>query len=358
MSLKLSFGVRVNPSSFERIPPTLFNGSDKVEQVKNLVSQKTNVPTDLLELVYCGNVLENGSTLDTCGVHSGVTIHVLRKKEKEISRISTPICEADILHLVSAFKNATKNPNYRSALQRLSRPEVLENIIAATPGLAEDPIAVSIIQDPELLTQMCDANTVRRVVEAHPSLAEAAHYIVAVVHEEAASPAVTSHPSTSSGYSYTLDALSDDEEMDSSQSSDSQPRHGAGENIFTSPITTAQLAAALASATGNSSGSLSESPSTTSIITAEMFSQAMQQAIAGVAPNPHGPELPAPSGSNFGDLEATSRRLGRQLQQMHEIGLRDDAINLQALQATDWNVQEAINLVFSGAIGDTDLDDD
>lgn len=102
-------------------------------------------------------------------------------------------------------------------MQRLSRPEVLENIIAATPGLAEDPIAVSIIQDPELLTQMCDANTVRRVVEAHPTLAEAAHYVVAVVHEEAVSQAVSTNPSTSSGYSYMLDALSDDEEMDSSQ---------------------------------------------------------------------------------------------------------------------------------------------
>lgn len=35
---------------------------------------------------------------------------------------------------------------------------------------------------------------------------------------------------------------------------------------------------------------------------------------------------------NFGDLEATSRQLARHLQQMHELGLRDDTINLQALQ--------------------------
>lgn len=101
--------------------------------------------------------------------------------------------------------------------QRLSRPEVLENIIVATPGLAEDPVAITIIQDPELLTHMCDANTVRRVVEVHPSLAEAAHYIVAVVHEEAASSATNLTVATSTGYSYSLDALSDDEEMDSSQ---------------------------------------------------------------------------------------------------------------------------------------------
>jgi hypothetical protein len=46
--------------------------------------------------------------------------------------------------------------------QRLSRPEVLENIMMATPGLSEDPVAVSIIQDPDLLVHMENADTVRR----------------------------------------------------------------------------------------------------------------------------------------------------------------------------------------------------
>ncbi|KAK6631394.1 hypothetical protein RUM44_005921 [Polyplax serrata] len=357
MFVTVYIGVRLNPNSFERIPLHSLDSNCKVEKLRHLASLKTNIPSDSLELIYRGNVLENCMTIDSCGIHSGVTIHVLRKKEKEPSRMVNPINEADILYLVSAFKNATKTPNYRNALQRLSRPEVLENIIAATPGLAEDPIAVSIIQDPELLSQLCDANTVRRVVEAHPSLAEAANSIVVVLHEEAAT-ASTTNPSTSSGYSYSLDALSDDEEMDSSQSSDSQPRHGGGENIFASPITTAQLAAALATATGTGS-SIGETPG--SIITTEMFNQAMQQAFAGATPGlgTSDPARPAPQNMpNFGDLEATSRQLARHLQQMHELGLRDDTINLQALQATDWNVQEAINLVFSGAIGDTDLDDE
>jgi len=46
--------------------------------------------------------------------------------------------------------------------QRLSRPEVLENIMMATPGLSEDPVAISIIQDPELLVHMENSDTVRR----------------------------------------------------------------------------------------------------------------------------------------------------------------------------------------------------
>lgn len=77
------------------------------------------------------------------------------------------------------------------------------------------------------------------------------------------------------------------------QSSDSQPRHGGGENIFASPITTAQLAAALATATGTGS-SIGETPG--SIITTEMFNQAMQQAFAGATPGlgTSDPARPAP----------------------------------------------------------------
>jgi hypothetical protein len=34
------------------------------------------------ELVYCGNILEDDLTLKSCGLKSGVMVHVLKKKEK------------------------------------------------------------------------------------------------------------------------------------------------------------------------------------------------------------------------------------------------------------------------------------
>jgi hypothetical protein len=55
-----------------------------------------------------------------------------------------------------------------------------------------------------------------RIAELHPALAEAANHIAAAVHEEAATGNASSQGS-SSGYSYSLEALSDEEEMDSSQ---------------------------------------------------------------------------------------------------------------------------------------------
>lgn len=62
-----------------------------------------------------------------------------------------------------AFGSRVLGPYKKYCLfQRLSRPEVLENIMMATPGLSEDPVAISIIQDPELLVHMENADTVRR----------------------------------------------------------------------------------------------------------------------------------------------------------------------------------------------------
>lgn len=34
------------------------------------------------ELVYCGNILDDDSTLKSCGLKSGVMVHVLKKKQK------------------------------------------------------------------------------------------------------------------------------------------------------------------------------------------------------------------------------------------------------------------------------------
>ncbi|XP_021922088.1 ubiquitin-like protein 7 isoform X2 [Zootermopsis nevadensis] len=324
------------------------------------------------QLIYCGNILDDDSTLRSCGLKSGVMVHVLKRREKDISLPVHSVTEVGVQELVMAFRTFTRHPSYRSALHRLSRPEVLENIMMATPGLSEDPVAISIIQDPELLVHMENADTVRRIAELHPSLAEAANHIAAVVHEEAATGSATNQGS-SSGYSYSLDALSDEEEMDSSQSSDSQPRGGdsLSRQQSYSTITAAQLAAALASATGlfpaspratGCSTSLAAGPSSGgSLITPEMFSQAMQQAIANVGPNTGGSHASgdvAVTGTEAStgrtdtnpDIQAQASRLSHQLQQMHELGLTDDTLNIQALQATGGDVHAAIDIVFSGAL--------
>lgn len=300
-----------------------------------------------LELIYCGNILDDDATLTSCGIKPGVMIHVLKKKEPETPVPSRTLSEADVQQLVVAFRAFTLSFGYRAALQRLSRPEVLENIIATTPGLSEDPVAIAMIQDPELLVHMSDPDTVRRIAELHPSLVEAANHIAAAVHEEATTVNANT-PGTSSGYSYSLEALSDDEEMDSSSSDGTREGQPLSRQQSYSAITAAQLAAAIANATGSypTQGN-STAANSNSLITSEMFSHAMQQAFANVTPT----STAAPASSEAPEsMETQIRRMNPQLQQMREMGLTNDVINVQALQATSGDVQAAIDLVFSGAM--------
>lgn len=246
-------------------------------------------------------------------------------------------------------------------LQRLSRPEVLENIIVATPGLANDPVAIAMMKDPELMVHMSDAETVRKIAEEHPSLIEAANHIAAHVREEAAN-VNQNQAGTSTGYSYSLEALSDDEEMDSSASDPPREPQPLTRNSSYNAITAAQLAAAIANATNTSFGSSSTNntgssnpSSSNNVITTEMFSNAMQHAFASSSAafgSSSGSAFSSPSTNRNEEesIESITRRLQPQLRQMNEIGLTNNSINIRALQATSGDVQAAIELVFNGVM--------
>ncbi|GLV31919.1 hypothetical protein CBL_07678 [Carabus blaptoides fortunei] len=351
MATSVTLGVRLNPSKFQRIKIENVNLDSKVDLLKDEAAKKINVQKQTIELIYCGIILDDDATLSACGIKPGVMVHVLRKKEPETPVPVRSMSAADVQQLVVAFRAFTLSFGYRAALQRLSRPEVLQNIIATTPGLSEDPVAIAMIQDPELLVHMSDPDTVRRIAELHPSLAEAANHIAAAVHEEA-STTNPNQPGTSSGYSYSLEALSDDEEMDSSSSDGVREGQPLSRNQSYSAITSAQLAAALANATNNYQSPSASTNSSASVITNEMFTQAMQQAFASVTPQQStNTTTSTTANSDAGEtLEAIRRRLAPQLQQMREMGLTNDGINVQALQATSGDVQAAIDLVFSGVI--------
>ncbi|KAK9506672.1 hypothetical protein O3M35_008564 [Rhynocoris fuscipes] len=348
----LLLGVRTSLYDFKKIKLDNVDLDSKVDSFKSEVSKKANIPKESLELVYCGNILTDDSTLRGNGIKAGVMVHVLKKKAKEVPHPTQPMSEADIQALVVAFRMLTLTPSYKSSLQKLSRPDILDNIIMITPGLSQDPVAISMIQDPELLVRMGDIETVRRIVELHPALAEAANHIAAAAHEEA----VLSNnggPSTSTGLSH-LDALSDEDDMESSQSSDSV-HQGVSRNQSFSAITPAQLAAALASASqgatagaassadqGGSTATGGGSGEASSAITPEMVNEAMQRAMATVVPTSRAEREGSTEGSNTDFTE--------QMRQMRELGLTDDVVNFQALQVAGGNVHAAIDLVFSGAI--------
>ncbi|XP_003700772.1 ubiquitin-like protein 7 isoform X2 [Megachile rotundata] len=358
MTSELVLGVRLDPQTLTTIKLNDINFKTKVGELKYETAKRVNLSKESFELIYCGSVLEDDMTLEFYGLKSGAMVHVLRKREQEMMSLPKYISEDSILQLASTFKSFKENPKLRSALNHLGeRPEVINNIISSSPGLHEDTVAIAILQDPDLMAYFTDVDTVRRFAEAHPVLVEAAQNIAAAVHAEVHNNTTAGSNSSLSTLQPTanfcsLDNLSDDEEMagDSSQSSDSTQPSNMSNNPSNSAITVAQLAAAVSRARARSFP-LSNSPSSTSasstnsgVITTEMFTQAMQQASAAtpglINDTPLPPILPAVL-PQFTDLQ-------RQLAQMHELGLQDDTINIQALHFTNGDVQAAIELVFNG----------
>lgn len=98
-------------------------------------------------------------------------------------------------------------------------------------------------------------------------------------------------------------------------------------------------------------------------LTQEMFTQAMNQAL--MMSSMRGNSAPTPatatpsSSSSSGNRDRRNaeemqlrEQFGRHLLQMRELGITDDGLSLRALQATNGDVQAAVNLVFAGLVDD------
>lgn len=293
-------------------------------------------------------------------------VHALKKKEPELPAPNRYISEDSILQLASAFKSFNEMPAFRSALHRLSkRPEVIDNIISSSPGLHEDSVAIAMLQDPDLMAHFTDVDTVKRIAELHPVLIEAAQNIAAAVHEEAQNTASSGSSSSSmansqptTARSYSVDNMSLEEEM-ARDIAHFFATHPVNDNNLRFPnmipvAANSQTSQRPDNPPSSTSGGVNQQPVTgnqsTGVITSQMFMEAMRQAAIATNPNSQ-PATASPVASLPPMLPPFSppvTDLQRQLAQMHEMGLQDDTVNIQALQFTNGDVQAAIELVFSG----------
>lgn len=346
--------------------------SDFRERISSVL-EKQDTP-DKFNLVYCGRLLKDDSTLEASGVKPGSTIHILKAKDAEEEPKLDPMDETDIRQLMTALHAALLNPSHRQAVHKiLTSAETIDNIIAATPGMSADHVAVSMLRDPQLLVQVADPENVRSIVREHPAIGHAVMNIAASVNEEAA------HSSRSGSmlaqephFGLFADAVTD-EEMDISEagpsSASSQRTQGGG-------ITAAQLTAALTAAgvgrgpdtrgaslpqanflrpfespltnpSNPSTSSRSDSPSSRSTsnpsgnpIPLDVFQQALAHAMRAAQSDISS----SPAAVN----NSTQRDFTVQLQQLREMGITDEAASIRALEATDGNVDAALHLFFDG----------
>ncbi|XP_072038648.1 ubiquitin-like protein 7 [Amphiura filiformis] len=346
------------------------NFSTSVSDFKQQVSEAIGVQPSELLLLYCGRKLQDAEPLNSYGLQGGCTVHALRKKQPEPEPKPEPLDDQAIRQLITAFHAALLNPAHRQTVRKiLTSHETIDNIIAATPGISSDHIAVSMLRDPELLIQIADPENVHKIVKAHPTIGHAVMQIAASVNEEGARAGAAGSSGGAEGR-YLPDFMSDDE-MDTSE---------GGVRRGQQAITATQLASALAAAGVGSGGTFrpydspvvgaSSNPSTSSpaqastsgssnsgsnngsgLITSDLFGQAMAQALqVATGGSVSGGSSPARSSQQQGGEALNPENLQAQLQQLRDMGITDDARSLRALQVTAGNVQAALELIFEDRI--------
>lgn len=249
------------------------------------------------------------------------------------------------------------NAAYRDAVFKLlGNKESLAQIIVASPGLSTDPVALGVLQDKDLFVQFTDPSLLDVLVRSHPALVNA---IILILHSVTSSMPSQSNASSSgnapaSSYSempggFLFEGMSDDEDDFQSGNRSSQRLRpptslGSGGATGPRPITQSELATALALANTPESSApvlgtqdVSDSSSSAAAgtpVTSSVLSRALQQALeaSGVTP-------------------LQSHRWQTQMQQLRDMGIRDEELALRALQATDGDLQAALELIFAGGGG-------
>uniref|UniRef100_A0A4W4F0M3 Ubiquitin-like protein 7 n=2 Tax=Electrophorus electricus TaxID=8005 RepID=A0A4W4F0M3_ELEEL len=358
------------PKSVLQFPETelgdVFPGEYRVATLKQLVSvQLPDVIPDpeLIELVYCGRKLRDELTLDSYGIQSGSTIHILRKSWPEPEIQPEPVDMVTALREFRVLQAALHNSTaYRdSVFKMLNNKESLDQIIVATPGLSSDPMALGVLQDKDLFVQFTDPSMLDMLINSHPALVNA---IILVLHSVAGSvpsqqSASSSRNVSSNSYSdmpggILFEGMSDDEEEFQSGSHGLASSSSAGSSglrpatlgysgaVGPRPITQTELATALALAStpdntavaptvGNQGASSGVSPMPTGTpITNDLFNQALQQAL------------------QVSSISSLQSQWQFQIQQLHDMGIQDEELILRALQATGGDIQAALELIFAG----------
>uniref|UniRef100_A0A672IND5 Ubiquitin-like protein 7 n=1 Tax=Salarias fasciatus TaxID=181472 RepID=A0A672IND5_SALFA len=341
----------------EMMPGDVPPGGYRVATLKQLVAAQLpdSIPDpELIELVHCGRRLKDDLTLDACGIQPGSTLHILKKTWPEPESSPEPVNRATAAREFRLFNAALHSLNsaYRDSVYKmLTNKESLDQIIVATPGLRSDPVALGVLQDKDLFVQFTDPNMLDVLISSHPALVNA---IILVLHSVAGSmPAQSSASSSRNVSTSSYGDMPGAQGMWFAKSSRGGVAAGMRPVSLSHsgatgprPITQSELATALALASTPDSSAVT--PTTASQadpssgvapmpagtpVSNDLFSQALQQALQAT------------------NMSALQGRWQSQMQQLRDMGIQDEELMLRALQATDGDIQAALELIFAGGPG-------
>ncbi|XP_071964593.1 ubiquitin-like protein 7 isoform X2 [Antedon mediterranea] len=293
------------------------NGVDilgDVRVVREDVVKLLKLPSTAFDIIYAGQVLQDGKSLESYGMKPGVTLHAVSKREPEQEIKPEPFDDKAINQLLTALHAALINPVHRHAVYTiLNNPDTLKNIAATTPGLTSDHVAMAFLRDADLIIQISDPDNLKKIVEKHPAIGHAALQI-------AASSVSETNSRLGAVLSGQEPGFMSDEEMDTSDG------------------------AAASTSTGATTQNTTSSSSGLQPITVDMFTQAMAHALQASA-SASVSSSPANTSRSNGQLKAED--LKEQMQTLRDMGFPNDDQNLRALQASNGIVQGALDLIIS-----------
>jgi len=332
-------------------------GSITVEELKEkLKATQPNLPKNY-DLTFFGKILKSNNKLSSYGIKTGANLFLIsnlyeKQDHDNESNSQSKIQPSELNKAMLAIRTALMNPNFRSMLNRLYDKEFRDNIVNCIPGLRENIIAFSILQDPELMMICTDAENLTKIAEKYPVFAEASLHLATAFHEEN-SRVTNSTQSNGSNLSsvfgenaYSMNYESDDDLVDNAPPEGQQVRETRP--ILQNRITLFQFQQALQAATRPSTSTqqatdLSSSSSFNSLLnqrptTNQSTSQVPSNEIASNRSAAATTNQPASS------QETTERKnWTEQLSKMREMGLINERIAILALEASGGNVDEAVN---------------
>lgn len=376
------------------LPDTSFN--TPVAVLRQLITNRLNLENEV-DLIAFGKILKDDKSLACYGIKGTTTIYVFKKRDVshitcmtteaiEAAKVDSPKPEASqIKPMVSALKHALRSPEFRATLAKLNNREEREKLIAFTPGLREDPIVLAILQDPDLIS-LCTEDTTNfaHVVERHPVFAVAVENLAATFHEE--------HPDSHFGsiadqpMRYGLDDSDEEDEEEGAAAAPAQQPASADvisamlrqalENANNALGTSRPLRQAGSSSTGVRSGEPTsrsvtdgshlqryvnpQTRSTTqpriagSVITSAMLQQALSTVSSPQEPSSQ-PTVAAPvprpilgvrpGVSPVRNPTRPIRNWSNELARLRELGITDETYSIQVLEATDGDVEAAVNII-------------
>lgn len=296
----------------------------QVSKLRDKICEKdSTLSKDNFVMVYCGNVMEDRVPIYMYDVVNGATVHLFKKNKINNTEPQTSIenTNAGMVKLGVAFRSLSLNSSYKCALMKINKTKMLTDLIMSTPKLSEDPIAITLLQHPELLVKLNDVGLVKRIAENHPALALAAIQISAVVRDQ-----VVQNHLTSDVLARSAGSDEDIEDLDDSSPGSDTNSQQTNRNISFA-ITAQQLATAIANVTTQQ-----PQPSTSSAGTS-----------AGNTGNVSVTPINTQSQPTTPAVDYT-----HQLGIMREMGLYNELLNLQGLRLGGGSLETAIELVLSG----------